>query len=295
MAKYVCKVCGYTYEGTEAPSVCPLCKAPASEFELVGGGEAQGDAKKAKKGFDTSSDAYAIIYASIVVVIVAFLLAGVSSLLSPMQQDNIRLDKKKQILASLNIKDQPDAAATYSEVVKQEAIINRMGEIVATDGGFDLVFNVKKDSLFPIYICDVYGEKKYVIPMTGSGLWGGIWGYVAVNSDGNTIYGVYFSHASETPGLGAEIAGDKFQKRFPGKSIIKNGAVTLGVAKKVADENSEVNAISGATITSIGVNDMLKNTMEAYKSFLVSVQQPATPVVEQEPAPAEEATVTEEE
>lgn len=295
MAKYVCKVCGYTYEGTEAPSVCPLCKAPASEFELVGGGEAQGDAKKAKKGFDTSSDAYAIIYASIVVVIVAFLLAGVSSLLGPMQQDNIRLDKKKQILASLNIKDQPDAAATYSEVVKQEAIINNAGEVVVTEGGFDVANDAINDSNLPLYICDVKGETKYVIPMTGNGLWGGIWGYVAVNSDGNTIYGVYFSHASETPGLGAEIAGDKFQKRFPGKSIIKNGAVTLGVAKKVADENSEVNAISGATITCSGVNDMLKSTMEAYKSFLVSVQQPATPVVEQEPAPAEEATVTEEE
>ena len=295
MAKYVCKVCGYTHEGTEAPSVCPLCKAPASEFELVGGGEAQGDAKKAKKGFNTSSDAYAIIYASIVVVIVAFLLAGVSSLLRPQQEENIRLDKKKQILASLNIKNQPDAAATYSEVVKQEAIINNAGEVVATEGGFDVANDAINDSNLPLYICDVEGETKYVIPMTGNGLWGGIWGYVAVNSDGNTIYGVYFSHASETPGLGAEIAGDKFQTRFPGKHIIADGAVALGVTKKVANEECEVNAISGATITCSGVNDMLQSTMGSYKAYLMALQQPAAPIVEPAPAPAEEAQVTEEE
>lgn len=295
MAKYVCKVCGYTHEGTEAPSVCPLCKAPASEFELVGGGEAQGDAKKAKKGFNTSSDAYAIIYASIVVVIVAFLLAGVSSLLRPQQEENIRLDKKKQILASLNIKNQPDAAATYSEVVKQEAIINNAGEVVATEGGFDVANDAINDSNLPIYICDVEGETKYVIPMTGNGLWGGIWGYVAVNSDGNTIYGVYFSHASETPGLGAEIAGDKFQTRFPGKHIIADDAVALGVTKKVANEECEVNAISGATITCNGVNDMLQSTMGSYKAYLMALQQPAAPIVEPAPAPAEEAQVTEEE
>lgn len=293
MAKYVCKVCGYTHEGTEAPSVCPLCKAGASEFEQVGG-EAN-DGKKAKKGIDTSSDVYAVLYASVVVVIVAFLLAGVSSLLRPLQDDNIRLDKKKQILASLNMKELTDAAATYADVVKQEAIINNEGAVVATEGGFDVANDAINDSNLPVYVCDVNGETKYVIPMTGNGLWGGIWGYVAVNSDGNSIYGVYFSHASETPGLGAEIASEKFQSRFPGKNIIDAGAVALGVTKKVQNEGSEVNAISGATITCNGVDLMLKKTMESYKAYLVSLQQPSVPVVEQEPALAEEAQVTEEE
>lgn len=292
MAKYVCKVCGYTHEGTEAPSACPLCKAGASEFEQVGG---EKNEKKAKKGFNTSSDSYAIIYASIVVVIVAFLLAGVSSMLRPLQDENVRLDKKKQILSSLNLKDLADAASTYSEVVKQEVIINAAGEVVATEGGFDVTNDEVKGGKLPLYICDVDGETKYVVPMTGNGLWGGIWGYVAVNNDGNTIYGVYFSHASETPGLGAEIAGEKFQTRFPGKNIIKDGAVALGVTKKVTDEECEVNAISGATITCNGVNEMLHNTMEGYKAYLIALQQPAEPIVESEPASAEEAQVTEEE
>ena len=105
--KYVCKVCGYTHEGNEAPSVCPLCKAGASEFEAV---------KEAKKkGFNTNSDFYAIIYSAVVVVIVAFLLAGVSSALKDRQSANIELDKKKQILSSLNKKDLDDPATTYKE------------------------------------------------------------------------------------------------------------------------------------------------------------------------------------
>lgn len=294
MAKYVCKVCGYTHEGAEAPSVCPLCKAPASEFECVGGA-AQDDTKKAKKGIDTSSNVYAIVYSSVVVVIVAFLLAGVSSILRPKQEDNIRLDKKKQILASLNIKNQSDAAAKYAEVVKQEAIIDNTGKVVATEGGFDVANDAIDESNLPIYICEVDGETKYVIPMTGNGLWGGIWGYVAVNNDGNTIYGIYLSHASETPGLGAEIAGEKFQKTFKNKSIIKNGDVALKVTKKVTDEECQVNAMSGATITCNGVDNMLQSAMSDYKAYLIALQQPATPIVEQESAPAEEAQVTEEE
>ena len=113
--KYVCKVCGYVHEGKEAPGVCPLCKAGASEFEAV---------KEGKKGLDTNSDVYAIIYSAVVVVIVAFLLAGVSSLLSPKQQDNIRLDKKKQILASLNERNLDDAAAKYDELIEADYIVN---------------------------------------------------------------------------------------------------------------------------------------------------------------------------
>ena len=286
--KYVCKVCGYTHEGDAAPAACPLCKAAASEFEQVGGAKNE---KKAKKGFNTSSDSYAIIYASVVVVIVAFLLAGVSSSLRPLQEENIRLDKKKQILSSLNIKNVADAAAEYDKVIKSDLIIDNAGATVKENGGFEVANDAIDESNLPLYVAEVDGEKKYIIPMTGNGLWGGIWGYVAVNSDGNTIYGTYFSHASETPGLGAEIASEKFQSRFPGKSIIADGAVALGVTKKVANENSEVNAISGATITCNGVNAMLQNTMNSYKAYLVALQQPATPIVEQEPV---QEAVTEE-
>ena len=259
--KYVCKVCKYTHEGDKAPSVCPVCGVGASEFEAVNEG---------KKGLDTNSDVYAIIYSAVVVVIVAFLLAGVSSLLSPRQQDNIRLDKKKQILASLNIKNVADAAAEYDSVIKSDPVINASGEVVKDNGGFEVANDAVEDSNLPLYIAEVDGEKKYIIPMTGNGLWGGIWGYLALNDDCNTVYGVYFSHAGETPGLGAEIASDKFQSRFPGKEVIKDGEVVLSVVKKVQNDAVEVNAVSGATITCNGVNAMLHDKIAPYKAYLMS-------------------------
>ena len=286
--KYVCKVCGYVHEGKEAPSVCPLCKAGASEFEAV---------KEGKKGLDTNSDMYAIIYSAVVVVIVAFLLAGVSSLLSPKQQDNIRLDKKKQILASLNERNLDDAAAKYDELIEADYIVNAQGAVVAQEGGFEVKNeDVNADNL-PLYVAKVNGATKYIIPMTGNGLWGGIWGYIALNDDCNTIYGVYFSHASETPGLGAEIASDKFQNRFTkdkdGNAIVKKvydeaGKVALAVekGKGVAGADYHIDAVSGATITCNGLQVMLETKLAPYYNYLQSnVAAPKTvPAMELVPA-----------
>ena len=272
--KYVCKVCGYVHEGKEAPSACPVCKVGASEFEAV---------KEGKKGLDTNSDVYAIIYSAVVVVIVAFLLAGVSSLLSPKQQDNIRLDKKKQILASLNERNLADAAAKYDELIEADYIVDAQGGVVAREGGFEVKNEEVSDSNLPLYIAKVNGATKYIIPMTGNGLWGGIWGYIALNDDCNTIYGVYFSHASETPGLGAEIASDKFQNRFTkdkdGNAIVKkvydeNGKVALAVekGKGVAGADYHIDAVSGATITCGGLQTMLETKLAPYYNYLKNQQ-----------------------
>ena len=295
--KYVCKVCGYVHEGKEAPSACPVCKVGASEFKAV---------EEGKKGLDTNSDIYAIIYSAVVVVIVAFLLAGVSSLLSPKQQDNIRLDKKKQILASLNARNLADAAAEYDEIIKADYIVNAEGNVVAQEGGFDVKNEDVNDGNLPLYIAEIGGARKYIIPMTGNGLWGPIWGYIALNDDCNTIYGVYFSHASETPGLGAEIAGDKFQNRFTkdkdGNAIVKkvydeNGNVALAVekGKGVAGEDYHIDAVSGATITCSGLQVMLETKLAPYYNYLKSLV--AAPVVETVPAaelvPATEVAVEE--
>lgn len=275
--KYVCKVCGYVHEGKEAPSVCPLCKAAASEFEAV---------KEAKKGIDTNSDVYAVLYSAVVVVIVAFLLAGVSSALKPMQDANVELDKKKQILASLNERNLPDAAATYDALIVADPIVDAQGNVVAENGGFEVANDAVSEDNLPLYIAEIDGATKYILPMTGNGLWGGIWGYLALNDDCNTIYGVYFSHASETPGLGAEIAGDKFQGRFPGKKVYgENGEVGLSVLKKSADAEFHVDAVSGATITCNGVDAILKLKLSPYYKYLNSLTKsvPASVVVPAEP------------
>ena len=270
-------MCGYVHEGKEAPSVCPLCKAAASEFEAV---------KEAKKGIDTNSDVYAVLYSAVVVVIVAFLLAGVSSALKPMQDANVELDKKKQILASLNERNLPDAAATYDALIVADPIVDAQGNVVAENGGFEVANDAVSEDNLPLYIAEIDGATKYILPMTGNGLWGGIWGYLALNDDCNTIYGVYFSHASETPGLGAEIAGDKFQGRFPGKKVYgENGEVGLSVLKKSADAEFHVDAVSGATITCNGVDAMLKLKLSPYYKYLNSLTKsvPASVVVPAEP------------
>ena len=124
-----------------------------------------------------------------------------------------------------------------------------------------------------IFVCKVNGETKYVMPVYGMGLWGPIWGYIAVNADKTTVFGAYFNHDSETAGLGAEIKDNTaWQEQFRGKKIFKNGSadVALSVLKKsdVKDPTTQCDAVTGATLTSNGVSAMLKDCLSKYKTFL---------------------------
>ena len=235
---------------------------------------------------NTNKNTYTFIYASIVVIIVAFLLAFVSSALHQRQEDNIALDKKKHILASLNIFEK-DAAAAFEKYITSEQLLNENGTVASEEKG--CAFGCGTSDIMekrPLYIANVNGDTKYVFPLTGQGLWGPISGYIALNSDKNTVYGVDFSHASETPGLGAEITNrEKFQAPFQGKKVSKDGKIALSVVKngKVENPDYEVNGLSGATFTSVGVSKMLQEILSVYGSFLGS-----TPV--QQSAPVEAAT-----
>lgn len=228
----------------------------------------------------TNSNSYTIIYSVIIVVIVAFLLAFVFQALKPMQDANVALDKKKQILNSLNIRDLNDAQADakYKEVVVADRVIDEKGKVLlpGTTGGEDAGFKLEskdyKEGKLALYICRVNGETKYVVPVYGMGLWGPISGYIALNSDKSTVYGVYFNHESETAGLGAEIKDNKaWQEKFQGKKLFKNGddkAIALSVEKKVEDPTTQVDAVTGATLTSNGVRDMLHEALGKYLVFI---------------------------
>ena len=202
---------------------------------------------------NTNSNTYTIIYASVMVVIVAFLLAFVSSALKSKQDKNIEQKKKKQILSALNVRDIKDADAEYNKIIKADMLLNQDGSLSENAQGFTTAFEkeAKENNRLHVFVADVNGEKKYVVPVYGAGLWGAIWGYVALNADKNTIYGTYFSHASETPGLGAEIATDHFQSEFKDKKVMNNDKVALSVVKNghVTDAAHEVDGISGGTIT----------------------------------------------
>ncbi len=194
----------------------------------------------------TNSNTYTIIYSAILVVIVAFLLAFVSQALKSKQDANVALDQKKQILYSLNIRglDGAEAEAKYNEVVKSEE--SRNGK--------------------SYFVCEVDGQKKYVFPLKGMGLWGGISAFVSVNDDENTIFGVYFNHEGETAGLGAEIKDSQaWQEKFQGKKIFgENGDIAIKVVKKVENPTSEVDCVTGATLTSDGVSNMLRKGLSEY-------------------------------
>ena len=225
---------------------------------------------------NTNSNSYTIIYASVMVVIVAFLLAFISSSLKPMQQKNVELDKMKQILTALNVDTKgQNVEELYSQYVKADQILNVDGQVIDQNGGFDISMAAEMskpaaERKLPLYICEVNGQTKYVIPLSGAGLWGPIWGYVGLDDNKDTVYGVYFSHASETPGLGAEITSSAFQNQFPGKQVMKDGQVALAVEKfgTVTDPTYQVDGISGGTITSVGVSVMIKDCLSQYDNFL---------------------------
>lgn len=210
----------------------------------------------------TNSNTYTIIYATILVVIVAFLLAFVSQSLKTKQEANVALDQKKQILNALNLRDLSDQEAEqkFSEVVKGKD--THFAD--ADDVQHQLIPADPMDGKQGIYICEVNGKTLKVIPLKGLGLWGGISGYLAV--DGDKVYGAYFNHESETAGLGSKIKDDRaWQEQFIGKTIFdEKGNVSLSVEKKVDDPNCQVDAVTGATLTSNGVSDMLKKGIEEY-------------------------------
>ena len=199
---------------------------------------------------NTNGNVYTIVYAAVMVIIVAFLLAFVASALKETQDKNVALDTKKQILAALNIRDCEDADAKYNEVVAPG--------------------DLNRDTLTAV----VDGQEKLIVRVKGAGLWGGIWGWVSINNDGKTVFGTFFNHESETAGLGARIKDDQsFQDAFHNKQIFDaDGNVALSVLKKGKEGNLSqeyvVEAVTGATLTSNGVNDMIQAGLKKYADVI---------------------------
>ena len=209
------------------------------------------------KKFNTNNNLYIIIYSIVLVVIVAFGLAFVYTSLKDKQEANVALDVKKQVLAALDIRefaDDADAEEKYKQIV------------VAVD-------TVSAEKKAIVYTCKLNGEDKYILSVYGMGLWGPIWGYIALNSDKQTVFGAYFNHASETAGLGAEIKDSKaWQDQFKGKTAYADNTVLLSV-KKATDIKPEekpytVDAVTGSTLTCNGVNNMFKESIALYEDFL---------------------------
>ncbi len=239
------------------------------------------------------SNFYIFRYASVMVIIVAAILSSAAMFLKPLQEKNEAIDKMKGILASANIEaTSENAIDLYKKNIIEEIVINSSGDIVEVnktgdvEPGTSLAFNLDlKKELYKkskgqaynisLLVVEVNGVKTFIIPLRGTGLWGPIWGNIAVKDNFSTVVGATFGHKGETPGLGAEIDTKNFQLQFVGKEVFKDGefqsvkVVKGGVATLPSEMHIHgVDAISGGTITSDAVSAMLTNCLENYVPYI---------------------------
>lgn len=236
------------------------------------------------------SNTYIFLFSSVLVIVVAAVLSFVSESLRPFQQLNVEIEKKQDILRSVG---QAQEYATvdnknqyildlYGKYIKTSVVINSKGELVEGRDAFEITKDLKNELAkpleergLPLFIYeDETQTRRFVVPLRGKGLWGPIWGYVSLNDDFTTIFGTVFDHQGETPGLGAEIREIWFQKEFQGKRIFDESGkfVSVEVLKGgTSDENLYgVDAISGGTITSKGLQYMLHDCLLPYENYFKS-------------------------
>jgi len=226
---------------------------------------------------DTNGNRYTFIYASAMVILVAAILSITALKLKPFQQKNIDIEKKQNILSSVGIESTfTTAEKIYADRIVESYVVNFSGDKIEGEAfSIDLKTErakPEKDRKLPVYECKTDDGLKYILPVYGAGLWGPIWGYVSLNDDMNTLYGAVFAHAGETPGLGAEIATAAFQAPFKGKTIFDASGKLVSITVAKSNENApaehKVDAISGGTITSKGLQAMLLNDFTSYEAFL---------------------------
>lgn len=225
------------------------------------------------------SNRYIFIFSSVMVIAVAILLAMAATMLQPRQQKNLEIDKKKSMLESIGVSSVPATTESlYEKYINESYVLNSKGEKVEGSDAFNVVLKEEQkkpldQQLLPVFkaISDD-GEKVIIIPMEGKGLWGPVWGYISIRSDMNTIYGATFDHKGETPGLGAEINTTPFEIMFKDKKLFEGDKfVSIGVIKGGVrdDDPHNVDAISGGTITSKGLEKMLQDCLVKYNDYLL--------------------------
>ncbi len=226
---------------------------------------------------DVNKNSYTFAFAGIMVIVVAAILSFAATSLKPYQEDNVRREKMQNILSSIGLEvSRDDAEEAYKKYITEELVVNN-NELKEGVNAFtiDLSKELKKapeDRDAPLYVAEKEGETFYIIPLRGKGLWGPIWGYIALKGDVNTVSGATFDHKTETPGLGAEISAPFFMDQFIDKKILDEQGefVSIQVMKGNASGDYQVDGISGGTITSVGVQDMIDDCMRSYITFLKS-------------------------
>lgn len=237
-------------------------------------------------------------FAIIMVVVVGALLSIAAMGLKPFQKENLKQEKMKNVLSSVGIEvSMSEASTNFEKYITKRIMLNHKGEVLSETSGpianisegqeaFDAdPFNVdiKKEyralpaneRKYPLYVCEKEGEILYIVPMVGKGLWGPIWGFVSLKDDLNTVYGASFDHKTETPGLGAEINTGLFTDQFKDDQIFNNSGefVSVQVKKGATGDNPHaVDGITGGTITSVGVSEMIERTLGVYVPYFKNLK-----------------------
>ena len=227
----------------------------------------------------TNTNGYTFMFAIIMVVVVASVLAFTATTLQPIQSENVRQEKMQNILATVGIEtERSEAEEKYNKYITETIALKEDGSVDEKADAFtvDLARELKKpgeEQIYPLYSANIEGAKYYIIPLRGKGLWDAIWGYIALKDDINTIKGAVFDHKGETPGLGAEITQVWFRERFTDEKIYDGSGNLIGVSVVKGNvgpsnkEDNKVDAISGATITGDGVSDMISERLIHYLPY----------------------------
>lgn len=225
------------------------------------------------------SNRYTFIFSSVMVIIVAVLLSLAATILQPLQEKNLEIEKKRNMLESIGVPaTRRNSVELYDKYIKESLVLNIKGEQVEGIDAFNVILKneLKKPAdqqILPVFRATPEdGERVIILPVEGKGLWGPIYGYVSLKSDMNTIYGVNFDHKGETPGLGAEINTSSFESMFSGKKLFEEDKfVSVRVIKGGAtpDDPHGVDAVSGGTITSKGLQNMLYDCLIRYNDYFI--------------------------
>lgn len=231
------------------------------------------------------SNTYIFVFSTVMVMLVAILLSFVSEKLRPFQEKNVEIEKKLDILRSVGIaRDMDDVRdkgafveVAYEKNITESFVIDTDGELKEGVEAFgvnlrDELAKPAEERSLPVFVHEEDGQEIYILPLQGKGLWGPIWGYISLEEDMSTIYGALFAHAKETPGLGAEINTEWYQAQYQGKKIFDDAGefTSVRVVKGGADpaDPHAVDAISGGTITSVGLQEMMEVSLGNYETFL---------------------------
>lgn len=227
----------------------------------------------------TNTNGYTFLFAVIMVLVVASVLAFTATSLQPIQKENVRQEKMQSILATIGVEtDRAGAQELYDKYIVEELTLDENGEAIEGTDAFqvDMAKELKKpvsDQVFPLYVADYEGKKYYIVPLRGNGLWNAIFGYISLKDDVNTIKGATFDHLGETPGLGAEITKEWFRESFEEEKIFDGSGNLVGVSVVKGNidpsdkDDNKVDAISGATITGDGVSNMISERLKRYLPY----------------------------